>query len=97
MDLKKQLQLLNSKTADAWILQNQRLKKEFVFSDFNAALQFMLKVGKSAESLNHHPEWCNIYNKVAIELTTHSAAAITQLDFDLAHKIEQEFKSAKSK
>lgn len=37
-----------------------------------------------AEKLNHHPEWSNEYNRVMINLTTHEAGGVTELDFKLA-------------
>ncbi len=40
-----------------------------------------------AERSNHHPEWCNVYNKVVIDLTTHEAGG-TRRDFELAKKID---------
>ena len=40
-----------------------------------------------AEELNHHPEWHNVYSKVTIELTTHDAKGITDLDIQLAKAI----------
>jgi 4a-hydroxytetrahydrobiopterin dehydratase len=41
-----------------------------------------------AEKLKHHPEWFNVYNKVDVELTTHDADGISELDFKLAEKME---------
>ena len=90
-DIAKQLQLLNSKIGNKWLLSNDRIKKEFKFSDFNEALSFMVSVGRHAEELDHHPEWCNVYNRVSIELTTHSAGGISELDFNLASRIEEVF------
>ncbi|MDM7858817.1 4a-hydroxytetrahydrobiopterin dehydratase [Thiopseudomonas acetoxidans] len=40
-----------------------------------------------AERANHHPEWFNVYNKVAISLTTHDAGGISERDFKLAQEI----------
>ena len=37
-----------------------------------------------AEARNHHPEWSNVYNRVVIDLSTHDAGGITELDFELA-------------
>ena len=37
-----------------------------------------------AEQRNHHPEWSNVYNKVVVDLTTHDAGGVSQLDLDLA-------------
>jgi 4a-hydroxytetrahydrobiopterin dehydratase len=90
-EIEKQLQVLNSKITNKWLLSNDRLKKEFKFKDFNEALNFMVRVGRHAEDLDHHPDWCNAYDIVSIELTTHSAGGITQLDLSLASRIEEEF------
>jgi 4a-hydroxytetrahydrobiopterin dehydratase len=35
----------------------------------------------------HHPEWSNVYNQVTIDLTTHDAGGISNLDVELARKI----------
>jgi 4a-hydroxytetrahydrobiopterin dehydratase len=37
--------------------------------------------------MDHHPEWFNVYSKVVVDLTTHSAGGITELDFELARKM----------
>ena len=59
-----------------------------VFKDFVAAFGFMSQVALLAESMNHHPEWSNVYNRVEIALTTHDASGITERDFKLATQIE---------
>jgi 4a-hydroxytetrahydrobiopterin dehydratase len=38
--------------------------------------------------MDHHPEWSNVYNKVVVDLATHDAGGITELDFTLASRIE---------
>ena len=90
-DIARQLHSLNNGTSSKWFLSNDRIKKAFSFTDFKQALDFMVNVGHYAEKLDHHPEWCNRYNKVSIELTTHSAGGITDMDFRLAAKIEEVF------
>jgi 4a-hydroxytetrahydrobiopterin dehydratase len=45
-------------------------------------------VAREADALDHHPEWFNVYNRVVIDLTTHDAAGITTLDFELARRAE---------
>ena len=42
-----------------------------------------------AESMNHHPEWFNVYSTVNVDLATHDAGGITELDFTLAGKMEE--------
>lgn len=69
-----------------WQLDAQRpaLRRQFVFADFGAAFAFMTEVAQLAERSNHHPEWCNVYNRVDVVLTTHDAGGVTALDVDLA-------------
>ena len=60
------------------------IEKEFTFKGFNAAFGFMSRVALAAERANHHPEWSNVYNRVQIRWTTHSAGGLTDLDMRLA-------------
>lgn len=60
------------------------IEKEFRFKDFNAAFGFMARVALYAERHDHHPEWSNVYNRVAVTLTTHDAGGVTALDVELA-------------
>jgi 4a-hydroxytetrahydrobiopterin dehydratase len=46
--------------------------------------------------MNHHPEWFNVWNKVVIDLTTHSVKGISDYDFVLAEKIDEIFVPARS-
>jgi 4a-hydroxytetrahydrobiopterin dehydratase len=73
-----------------WAWERDALTKEFRFENFRDALVFMVRVGFEAEALDHHPEWTNIYNRVAIRLNTHSAGGkVTAKDVELAQRIEQ--------
>jgi 4a-hydroxytetrahydrobiopterin dehydratase len=60
------------------------IARSYKFADFNAAFAFMTRVALMAEKMDHHPEWFNVYNKVDIVLTTHSAGGLTTLDVKLA-------------
>jgi 4a-hydroxytetrahydrobiopterin dehydratase len=42
-----------------------------------------------AQAMDHHPDWSNAYNKVTVDLITHSAGGLTANDFDLAAKIQK--------
>jgi len=72
-----------------WSLKDHKLHREFVFSDFAAAFGFMAQIALIAERSHHHPEWCNVYNKVSIDLSTHEVSSITERDFLLAQKIDK--------
>jgi len=72
-----------------WKLERDALAKEFKFGSFKEALSFMVRVGFEAEKLNHHPDWTNVYNRVAIRLNTHDAGGkVTAKDVTLAKKIQ---------
>ena len=73
---------------DHWAIKNEKLCKTFKFKSFIRAFGWMSQIAIWAEKLKHHPEWFNVYNKVEVELTTHDADGISELDFKLAEKME---------
>ena len=76
------------KELDGWKIVDNQLSKEFKFKGFIQAFGFMTKVAITAETMDHHPEWSNVYNRVIINLSTHSEGGITILDKELALKID---------
>jgi 4a-hydroxytetrahydrobiopterin dehydratase len=74
-----------------WRLAADRLQRDFEFGDFAEAWGFMSSVALAAEAMNHHPDWSNSWNKVTIELVTHSSDGVTERDVELAQKISQIF------
>jgi 4a-hydroxytetrahydrobiopterin dehydratase len=65
------------------------ISRRFVFADFVEAFAFMTRSALAAERLNHHPEWSNVYRRVDVTLTTHSAKGLTDLDFRLAGAMDR--------
>ena len=86
----------NLKAVPGWILQqtqdakgvHDQIVREFKFKDFKSALGFVNKVGELAEAEGHHP---NIYlygwNKVRLELSTHTIGGLSENDFIIAAKV----------
>ena len=74
---------------DQWKLDGVQINKDFCFRDFIEAMRFMQQVAPEAEKLDHHPDWCNSYNKVIVALCTHSVGGLTRLDFELAFIMEK--------
>lgn len=89
-DAEIEKQLTNLK---GWKLADGKLHNAFQCKDFVAAFGKMTQVALVAESMNHHPEWSNVWNKVVIDLNTHSVQGISMLDFQLAGKISEIFAS----
>jgi 4a-hydroxytetrahydrobiopterin dehydratase len=48
----------------------------------------MARVALIAEAMGHHPEWSNVWNRVTIELTTHDTGGLSDLDLQLAQRID---------
>ncbi|HLX93007.1 MAG TPA: 4a-hydroxytetrahydrobiopterin dehydratase [Puia sp.] len=72
-----------------WKQENNTLYRKFEFKDFSQAFGFMARVALEAEKMDHHPLWTNVYNRVEIWLSTHSAGDIvTDKDKKLAEKID---------
>jgi 4a-hydroxytetrahydrobiopterin dehydratase len=77
--------------ATGWSVVNGKLHREFACKDFVTAFGNMTRVALVAEAMNHHPEWFNVWNKVVIDLNTHSVKGISDYDFVLAEKINEIF------
>lgn len=63
------------------------ITKTFQFKSFNQAFGFMSRVALLAEKMDHHPEWTNVYGRVEVTLSTHSAGGLTEKDVALARKM----------
>ena len=72
-----------------WTYEEARsaIVRSFRFGDFGEAFAFMTRVALAAEKADHHPDWSNSWNKVEIELTTHSDGGLTAKDVALARII----------
>ncbi len=64
------------------------ISKKFVFADFSEAFAFMTRAALAAETMDHHPEWSNVYKTVDVTLTTHDADGLSRLDFELAGRMD---------
>jgi len=71
-----------------WEWKTNSIEKNYQFKDFKAAFDFMTKIAVICEEMNHHPNWTNTYNKLHISLQTHDQSAVTELDVELAQKID---------
>jgi 4a-hydroxytetrahydrobiopterin dehydratase len=76
--------------ASGWSAARGRdaIRKAWRFGDFAEAWAFMARVALIAEKMDHHPEWANVYNRVDVTLTTHSAGGLSRRDLELARAID---------
>jgi 4a-hydroxytetrahydrobiopterin dehydratase len=73
-----------------WVLEanGKVIHREFVFTNFKQAFEFMTLCAECAEEIDHHPDWLNSWNKVSVSLSTHSAGTLTKLDIQLAKAMD---------
>ncbi len=71
-----------------WELEKKAIERTYEFDDFGQAFEFVSGVAEIAEEDDHHPDIDIRYNKVRIALSTHSEGGLTDLDFEIAEKID---------
>jgi 4a-hydroxytetrahydrobiopterin dehydratase len=72
-----------------WRRDGESIVREWRFDDFGQAIAFVNRVADAAEMANHHPDiLVHGWNKVRLELSTHSEGGLTQADFDMAARID---------
>ena len=75
---------------EGWaVIDGKRLQKEFRFSDFREALDFVNRVGTLAEEENHLPNIDFTYGKATISLWTHKIDGLHANDFIMAGRIDR--------
>ncbi len=72
-----------------WKCSSNQLSRSFEFPNFSTAIGFMVRVAMVCETMNHHPNWYNVYGKVEVQLWTHDAGGITALDIRMATQMSQ--------
>ena len=65
------------------------IARKFEFRNFSEAFAFMTRVALAAEKMDHHPDWSNVYKTVDVKLSTHDRGGVTELDIDLARKMNR--------
>ena len=74
---------------NGWSWENDRLTKNFEFSNFRDAMSFMVRISYEAEERDHHPQIFNCYNRGSLSVNTHDVGGkVTEKDFALASAID---------
>ena len=76
-------------TLEGWAVEEKELVKTFKFSAYLAGIEFVSKLGRAAEAMNHHPDLIVGWRKVTVRISTHSAGGLTELDVNLALEADQ--------
>ena len=71
-----------------WERAGDAIRREFTFDDFKGSVDFVNRLTPVANEMNHHPDLAISWNKVTVTLSTHSEGGLTDMDFELAGKID---------
>lgn len=71
-----------------WDTNKKAIERTFEFDDFMEAVDFVNAVAEIADEEEHHPDIDIRWNKVRLSLSTHSEGGLTDLDFQVAEKID---------
>ena len=85
----KELETLRNQVQGWEVVSEHHITKTFTFPDFRTALDFVNRVGETAEQEGHHPDIFLTWGKVEIKIWTHKIDGLTESDFILAAKIDR--------
>ncbi|MGB7555224.1 MAG: 4a-hydroxytetrahydrobiopterin dehydratase [Candidatus Korobacteraceae bacterium] len=72
-----------------WKKNGSAIERNFQFTNFLQAMDFVNQIAEVAESLNHHPDIRISYNKVTLALVSHDSGGVTQRDIRMAGRINE--------
>jgi 4a-hydroxytetrahydrobiopterin dehydratase len=72
-----------------WTGSPEKLTRSIEFADFLTAAEFINRLAPRCEQLDHHPDLALRWRWVEIELSTHSAGGVTDLDVTLAGVVDE--------
>ena len=74
-----------------WSKRAQTILRTFKFEGFLKGIDFVNRIARKAQKLNHHPDIDIRFDKVTLKLTTHDEGGITEKDFSLARQCDEVF------
>ena len=91
----EELAQLEAKLANGWkVVEGHHLEKTYKFENFRQALDFTIQLGELAEEVNHHPDICVGWGKVAVTLWTHKIGGLNEADFVWAAKADRRLENS---
>ena len=72
-----------------WRAEGGRLRRTVEAPDFRTVIRMVDDIAEVAEQMDHHPDFAVHWRTLDLTLWTHTADAITQLDVELAHRVEE--------
>ena len=76
------------KKCPEWELEKKAITRTIEFEEFNDAIDFVNDLAEIAKEAQHHPDINSRHTRVSLLLTSHDAGGVTQLDIELAQRID---------
>jgi 4a-hydroxytetrahydrobiopterin dehydratase len=76
------------KKCPEWEHEKNTITRTVEFEEFNDAIDFVNDLAEIAEEAQHHPDIIIRHTKVTLKLTTHDAGGVTDLDIELAQRVD---------
>lgn len=74
---------------DKWFVENGWIRRKYNTDGWPTTLQVVNTIGFLCEAGYHHADLEVTWARVIVKLKTHSKGAITDMDFEMARKIEE--------
>jgi 4a-hydroxytetrahydrobiopterin dehydratase len=72
-----------------WDVSTSALTRTVAFPTFLVAVEFIDRMARVAEEMDHHPDLALSWRTVALTLSTHSAGGVTEADLALARGLDR--------
>jgi 4a-hydroxytetrahydrobiopterin dehydratase len=76
------------KKCPEWEIEGDSITRTVEFEEFTEAIDFVNDLAEIAEDAQHHPDIDIRYTRVTLALTTHDVGGVTELDVELAQRID---------
>lgn len=71
-----------------WDIEGKYITRTIEFEEFMEGIDFINNVGEIADDAQHYPDITIKYTKVCLKLTSHDFGGVTDLDIQLAQRID---------
>lgn len=76
------------KKCPEWEIEKKYITRIFEFEEFMDGIDFVNSVSEISEEAQHHPDITIKHTKITLKLTTHDVGGVTDLDIELAQRID---------
>jgi 4a-hydroxytetrahydrobiopterin dehydratase len=76
------------KKCPEWEIEGETITRTIEFEEFSEGIDFVNDLAEIAEEAQHHPDIDIRYTRITVALTTHDVGGVTELDIQLAQRVD---------